>query len=403
MFSFKCEKCKVEKENYWGRFCPQCGSLVNELSSKFQNLNLSHPLPQSKIINLPKICASGRSVIAPDSSANKFHVFAIQDNGQLPVLRGQSLNGIRVGGDIFESSDPVFDGLYFNFLNGNKLYRIAAEENVEKPEIVSEILGIPHNFHKSNTLLIREDLLRLLIFQYNDNLIFLDVRTDEENLTRKEVSVRQYIMHGEKLHLLYSREKRSGYAVTKNAKVFRFEPSDFTNDTITLNQLPVKNFDNYEVISLKLVGERIKILVKTGNGGVSIIQYELNTGQFREHKIKPGPVNIDATNVIFTKEHTLIKNTTSPDQFIKVFNDGIIVNIEIKGLYPALSVICNNKILTVDRAKSELNVLLEDSFVHQNPVQLSNGLGSNVLPLQLYDTANLAFILTNEDLRAISF
>ncbi|GAB1442378.1 hypothetical protein MASR2M39_12130 [Ignavibacteriales bacterium] len=342
-------------------------------------------------------------MIAPDSSANKFHVFAIQDNGQLPVLRGQSLNGIRVGGDIFESSDPVFDGLYFNFLNGNKLYRIAAEENVEKPEIVSEILGIPHNFPKSNTLLIREDLLRLLIFQYNDNLIFLDVRTDEENLTRKEVSVRQYIMHGEKLHLLYSREKRRGYAVTKNAKVFRFEPSDFTNDTITLTQLPVKNFGNYEVISLKLVGERIKILVKTGDGGVSIVQYELNTAQFREYKINPGLVNIDEANVIFTKEHTLIKNSTSPDQFIKVFNDGSMVNIQIKGLYPALSVICNNKILTVDRAQSELNVLLEDSFVHHNKVHLSNGLGSNVLPSQLLATGNLAFVLTNEDLRAISF
>lgn len=403
MFSFKCEKCKVEKENYWGRFCPQCGSPVNELSSKFRNLNLSYPLPQRQIRNLPKICASGRSVIAPDSSENKFHVFAIQDNGQLPVLGKQYLNGISVGGDIFESSDPVFDGLYFNFLNGNKLYRVAAEENVEKQEIVSEIMGMPHNFPKSNTLLIHEDLLRLLIFQFNDNLIFLDVKTDEENLTKKEVSVRHYIEHGEKLHLLYSREKRSGYAVTKNARVFGFKPSDFTNDIITLNQLPVKNFGNYEVISLKLVGERIKILAKTGDGRVSIIQYELNTAQFREYNINPGQVNIDEANVIFTKEHTLIKNTTSPDQFIKVFNDGSIVNIKIEGLYPALSVICNNKILTVDRTQSELNVLLEDSFVHQIKVHLSNGLGSNVLPSQLLATANLAFVLTNEDLRVISF
>lgn len=407
MFKFICENCNTTKENYWGRYCPQCGSIVTSVEVQNHNLDLADNLTQTSIRNLPKICASGRSVIVPDSKENKFQVYTIQNShspvGQSPNLRKQFQNGISVNGDIFESSDPVFDGLYFSFLNGNRLYRVAAEENVEKTEIVSDIPALPYNFPKSETLLIVKDILRLLVFQNNDNLIFLDLRTDDNNLSIKQKAINGFKEHGEKVHLLYSEETGCGYFVTRNANVYKFDPSGFVNDNISFTQLPANNFGSCEVISLKMVDGKIKLLVRKDEGDIYAINYELLNGQCLQHRINHGFSKVSATQVIITGEHTLIKNTAYPNQFIKIFNDGRFVNTQINDIHPDLAIECNNRIFSVDRTNRKLNILSEDGFRLLAPKPLVNGLYDNFSISQVFATNNFVYILTDEHLRVIQF
>jgi len=115
--------------------------------------------------NLPGLSGFGRILVIPDTIYNHYKLFDI--TGSEETLLG---NSAEIQGGILSSLTPVYDGLFFNSLSGNNLYRFGLNRDLTVKS--TRFTFSPESVKVNNTypLLILKNGKRVLYFTANQKL-----------------------------------------------------------------------------------------------------------------------------------------------------------------------------------------------------------------------------------------
>lgn len=375
MFVAECKNCKKVSEDVSCNFCPNCGrqDIIYRIELPGPEISISFPLLQDENVfkDLPGVSASYSHIIAPDSKNNSFVLLKYQKSGKAVNLIRENLR-ISLAEELLFSSDPLFDGLYFNFINSNELYRIKGQDKVDESIIKDEFHAQKTVQQKLKPVLFRSIQERHLIFKFDRHLNILNITSDK--FPTPPIKIPLY--NDDKLFLQVSEWEKRIYCISETGEIFYLQYPDYIKkENYTPESLPVTS-QKKQVKFVKYIDNKLKLFCQDelSSGDVMVIIEPQKAG-INEIKLPVG--NVEEEDVIFCEGYSLLKDRAGTSKFYRIFDSGGISPIDLDNINPKISRVINEKIISVNNSNGNLYVHDSSNFKQLKVVPLNQTASSS--------------------------
>jgi len=233
----KCNHCSNELININSRFCPHCGVPVNAGAKRYSDysdvffpsgieaetyfpdfIDFDHNSGLKGTDKLPGMCYNNSILLVPSFQDQAFKV--VTSDGNIISWR----DPVAVGSGICNATTPLFDGIYFNIIDGNKLIRVRVRRSGQTDTNINDIYSQIINVKLPEPVFFDLDSGRYLITYYKEASEFLVV--DISHSSTINFATHRYALSGSQEEVFLLAGDESLFLYMRSGQIVEFPLQD---------------------------------------------------------------------------------------------------------------------------------------------------------------------------------
>lgn len=359
------------------------GSRDSYVQNKGRKLLINSELP--KKINLrqsddilphclPSLCGAGGVLIASDSIRHSFILYDCTN-------KAKSYETYPLeGGFIRDASDPVWDGLFFNVILKNKIYRYGLSRLSELREHCFQYTNYDIDEKIQNPLVIFNNEQRLLAFATKQKMFVCDISNYKGEKKPHEIELK----HKEIFPLLQYKDKI--IAVSKRGGIYKVD----INNPIELSPLFGAEEYEFSMISYPIIlRDNLYYLFKNKNDDNKfyIRCFNLDKNSERNTEINTNGYSYSERFLLHDGYRIILKNNFGDNNYLKINENGIANEIKIPRDNEGFTIniddfiIYDNKIYSFEETRRTIYVADMKTLQYNASMNISYNMAEDIKPL----------------------
>jgi hypothetical protein len=395
------------------RYCPYCGektdlSIPKNSYSVFSRSILKplEPLFGSNFIpnnielqqrqsitkgSIPGLSGFGNILVAPDTYKNCFQVFEL-DNGANKELGHSN----QITGDITSATTPLFDGMFFNVISSNVIYRFGINR---KSEVINHTKQFFHEHIAekiNNPLLLLQKEKRYLLFIARQKLYFIDLSKEDDEVIY-DFQLPSINQDEKWLPIVPTADNSNLFLLSSRGKLYRFDlPEKNYQNNVTFSLCKDFNFIETGVPVIK--EDLLLFLSKNINGNVFFNSYEISSGKAISKEIIMSSFILPniKDKLIHSRWRVLLLDIARPNTAASIDFSGAVNLVDFNApINPENFLLKENEIYSF--LDSKISVFNLTTAAHTQDITVSQTIGANISPLsEMFYLNGFISVLTKE-------
>lgn len=345
--------------------------LVNSEIPKKIKLQQSSDVEPFKI---PSLCGAGGVLIAPDSIRHSFVLYDCTHGA-----KSYETSPLE-GGFIRDASDPVWDGLFFNVVLKNKIYRYGLSRIGEIREHYFQYTNYDINEKIQNPLVIFNNDQRLLAFTTKQKVFICDISNYKGEKKPHEIEIKQK----ELLPLLQFKDDI--IAVSKRGGIYKID-TGYLNE---LSPLFSSEADDLEKISYPIIlkNNLYYLFTRKDNPNINYLRcFNLDKNEEKTEKVDISGFAYSERFLLNDGFRITLKSNFGDNSFIKINENGVANRINAKANSDGFTInidnffLYDNKIYSFEETKKTVYVADMKTLQYISSINISYNMAENILPL----------------------